>query len=58
MVIPRHLADEVAADALEQERYEAWVLKEVESGKRSSASTRPTRMRRRATRCVAWLEEV
>jgi regulator of RNase E activity RraA len=33
VVIPCHLADEVAADALEQERYEAWVLKEVEGGK-------------------------
>jgi regulator of RNase E activity RraA len=33
VVIPRHLADEVARDALEQERFEAWVLDEVRSGR-------------------------
>jgi regulator of RNase E activity RraA len=33
VVIPRHLADEVAQDAAEQERFEAWVLAEVRAGK-------------------------
>jgi len=33
VVIPRHLADEVARDALEQERFEAWVLDEVRAGR-------------------------
>jgi len=33
VVIPRHLADEVARDAAEQERFEAWVLDEVKAGK-------------------------
>jgi regulator of RNase E activity RraA len=32
VVIPRHLADEVAHDALEQEQLEAWVLDEVRAG--------------------------
>jgi regulator of RNase E activity RraA len=33
VVIPRHLADEVARDAAEQERLEAWILDEVRGGK-------------------------
>ena len=33
VVIPRHLADEVAHDAAEQERLEAWILDEVRGGK-------------------------
>jgi regulator of RNase E activity RraA len=33
VVIPRHLADEVARDAAEQEQLESWILKEVKSGK-------------------------
>jgi regulator of RNase E activity RraA len=33
VVIPAHIADEVAAQAVEQERYEAWVLEEVRGGK-------------------------
>jgi regulator of RNase E activity RraA len=33
VVIPRHLADEVAHDAAEQERLEAWILGEVKAGK-------------------------
>ena len=33
VVIPRHLADEVAADAQEQERFEAFVLDEIRAGK-------------------------
>jgi regulator of RNase E activity RraA len=33
VVIPRHLADEVARDAVEQERFEAWVLDEVRAGR-------------------------
>ncbi len=32
VVIPRHLADEVARDAAEQERLEAWILEEVRAG--------------------------
>jgi regulator of RNase E activity RraA len=32
IVIPRHLADEVARDSIEQERLEAWVLDEVRAG--------------------------
>jgi regulator of RNase E activity RraA len=32
VVIPRHLAEEVARDAAEQERFEAWVLDEVRAG--------------------------
>ena len=32
VVIPRHLADEVARDAAEQERLEAWILKQVQAG--------------------------
>ena len=32
VVIPRHLADEVARDAAEQERLEAWILGEVKAG--------------------------
>ncbi|HEX6111127.1 MAG TPA: ribonuclease activity regulator RraA [Geminicoccaceae bacterium] len=33
VVIPRHLADEVARDAAEQEQMESWILKEVKAGK-------------------------
>jgi regulator of RNase E activity RraA len=33
VVIPRHLADEVARDAAEQEQQESWILKEVKAGK-------------------------
>jgi regulator of RNase E activity RraA len=33
VVIPRHLADEVARDGAEQEQLESWILKEVKSGK-------------------------
>jgi regulator of RNase E activity RraA len=33
VVIPRHLAEEVARDAAEQERFEAWVLDEVRAGR-------------------------
>jgi regulator of RNase E activity RraA len=33
VVIPRHLADEVARDAAEQEQLESWILKEVKAGK-------------------------
>jgi regulator of RNase E activity RraA len=33
VVVPRHLADEVARDAAEQERLEAWILGEVRAGK-------------------------
>jgi hypothetical protein len=32
-VIPRHLAAEIAGDAAEQERLEAWILDEVRGGK-------------------------
>ena len=32
VVIPRHLAEEVARDAAEQERLEAWILEEVRAG--------------------------
>jgi regulator of RNase E activity RraA len=33
VVIPRHLVDEVARDAAEQEQLESWILKEVKAGK-------------------------
>ena len=33
VVVPRHLADEVAADAAEQEALEAFVIEEIKSGK-------------------------
>jgi regulator of RNase E activity RraA len=33
VVIPRHLADEVARDGAEQEQLESWILKEVKAGK-------------------------
>jgi regulator of RNase E activity RraA len=33
VAIPRHLADEVARDAAEQEQLESWILKEVKAGK-------------------------
>jgi len=33
VVIPRHLADEVARDAAEQEQLESWILNEVKAGK-------------------------
>jgi regulator of RNase E activity RraA len=33
VVVPRHLADEVAGDAAEQERLEAWILDEVRGGR-------------------------
>lgn len=33
VVIPRHLAEEVAADAAEQERQERFIMREVKSGK-------------------------
>jgi regulator of RNase E activity RraA len=33
VVIPRRLADEIAGDAAEQERLEAWILDEVRAGK-------------------------
>jgi regulator of RNase E activity RraA len=32
VVIPRHLADEVARDGAEQEQLESWILKEVKAG--------------------------
>ena len=32
VVIPRHLADEIAPAAAEQERIEAWILAEVKAG--------------------------
>jgi regulator of RNase E activity RraA len=32
VVIPRHLADEIAPAAAEQERMEAWILDEVKAG--------------------------
>lgn len=33
VVVPRHMAEEVARDAVEQERFEAWVLDEVRAGR-------------------------
>jgi regulator of RNase E activity RraA len=33
VVIPRHLADEVARDAAEQEQLESWILREVKGGR-------------------------
>ncbi len=33
VIIPRHLADGVAADAAEQEALEAFVMEEIKSGK-------------------------
>ena len=33
VVIPRHLAEEVARDGAEQEQLESWILKEVKAGK-------------------------
>jgi regulator of RNase E activity RraA len=33
VVIPRHLAEEVARDGAEQERMEAWILDEIKAGK-------------------------
>ena len=33
VVIPRHLADEVARDAAEQEQLESWILREVKAGR-------------------------
>lgn len=33
VIVPRHLAEEVARDAVEQERFEAWALDEVRAGK-------------------------
>jgi regulator of RNase E activity RraA len=33
VVIPRHLADEIAPEAAEQERMEAWILDEIRAGK-------------------------
>lgn len=33
VVIPRHLADEVARDGAEQERLEAWIVEEIKAGK-------------------------
>ena len=33
VVIPRHLADEVARDGAEQEQLDSWILKEVRAGK-------------------------
>jgi regulator of RNase E activity RraA len=33
VVIPRHLADEVARDGAEQEQLESWILKEVKAGR-------------------------
>ena len=32
MVIPRHLADELAAETVEMERFEAFVLERVKDG--------------------------
>ena len=33
VVVPRHLAQEIADDALEQERLEAFVMAEIQAGK-------------------------
>ena len=41
VIIPRHLADEVAEDAEAQDRFESFVLDEVRAGNPSSASIRP-----------------
>ena len=42
VVIPRHLADEVARDAVEQEKMEAFILERVEGGARLAGTYPPT----------------
>jgi regulator of RNase E activity RraA len=51
-VIPRHLADEVAADAIEQERLESFIIEEVRDG-RPLRGTYPPDAETRA-RYEAW----
>jgi len=41
VVIPRHLADEVARDATEQEKMEAFILERIEGGARLAGTYPP-----------------
>jgi regulator of RNase E activity RraA len=54
--IPAHLAEEVARDAVEQERFEAFVLEEVERGATIIGLYPPTAPETR-TRYEAWLAQ-
>jgi regulator of RNase E activity RraA len=53
VVIPRHLADELARDAAEQEKLEAWIVEEIKAGKSIYGTYPPndeTRARYQASR--------
>jgi regulator of RNase E activity RraA len=54
VVIPRHLADEVARDAAEQEQLESWILKEVKAGREIFGLYPPDEATR--ARYQAWRE--
>ena len=53
VVVPLHLADEVARDAAEQEQLESWILKEVKAGKGIFGLYPPDDETRAATRLGA-----
>jgi regulator of RNase E activity RraA len=54
VVIPRHLGDEVARDAAEQEQLESWILKEVKAGREIFGLYPPDEATR--ARYQAWRE--
>ena len=54
VVVPRHLADEVARDAAEQEQLESWILKEVKAGREIFGLYPPDEATR--ARYQAWRE--
>ena len=55
VVIPRHLADEVAADAVEQEKMEVFILERVQQGAKLAGTYPPNAETRAAFK--AWREE-
>jgi regulator of RNase E activity RraA len=54
VVIPRHLVDEVARDAAEQEQLESWILREVKAGREIFGLYPPDEATR--ARYQAWRE--
>ena len=55
VVIPRHLADEVAADAVEQEKMEVFILERVQQGAKLAGTSPPNAETRAAFQ--AWRKE-
>ncbi|MBP8295196.1 MAG: hypothetical protein KAX84_03750 [Burkholderiales bacterium] len=55
VVIPRHLADEVAADAVEQEKMEVFILERVQQGAKLAGTYPPNAETK--TAFEAWRKE-